>query len=318
MQQLQTQAWERNLLALAHEALNSDSHHGLADIDGELLAEAYAVCEQLTAENSRSFYWASALLPEEKKLAARALYAFCRVSDDIVDRGDEHPAARLERWRKKATTHHPPADDMVAVAWADARARYAIPLRYAEQLIDGVARDMVQNRYATFEDLASYCYGVASTVGLMSMHIIGFAGGEAIPYAIKLGVALQLTNILRDIGEDWRLGRCYLPQSELAQFGLNEEDVAAGQVSDRWRTFMRYQIERNRQLYAETMPAIALLDADGRFAIRAAAELYQGILDDIEAHDYDVFTRRAYVSTWGKLRMLPGIWWRSRRTFAAA
>jgi phytoene synthase len=150
------------------------------------------------------------------------------------------------------------------------------------------------------------------------MHIIGFAGSEAIPYAIKLGVALQLTNILRDIGEDWRLGRCYLPQSELAQFGITEEDIATGQVNDRWRAFMQYQIERNRRLYAETMPAIALLNADGRFAIRAAAELYQGILDDIETHDYDVFTRRAYVSTWGKLRMLPGIWWRSRRVFAAA
>jgi phytoene synthase len=184
-----------------------------------------------------------------------------------------------------------------------------VPVRYGEQLIDGVARDLTQSRYQTFEELAAYCYAVASTVGLMSMHVIGYAGAHAIPYAIKLGVALQLTNILRDVGEDWQAGRLYLPHEDLAQFGLQEEDIARGEVTDNWRAFMRYQIARNRLLYAEAAPGIALLDRDGRFAIGAAAGLYQGILQDIEAHDYDVFSRRAFVSKWGKLRRLPGIWW---------
>ena len=146
----------------------------------------------------------------------------------------------------------------------------------------------------------------------MSMHIVGFAGPEAIPYAVKLGVALQLTNILRDVQEDWDSGRLYLPQDELVDFGLTEADIAAGQVSDRWRAFIRYQIERNRRIYAEAMPGIALLDPDGRFAIAAAAELYGAILDDIVAHDGDVFSRRAHLDGWSKLRRLPGIWWRAR------
>jgi phytoene synthase len=160
--------------------------------------------------------------------------------------------------------------------------------------------------------LAEYCYGVASTVGLMTMHIIGFSGPEAIPYAVKLGVALQLTNMLRDVDEDWRAGRLYLPQEELAAFNLIEEDIATGNVDDRWREFMRFQIERNRSLYSEALPGIAMLDPDGRFAISASAELYRAILDDIELHDWDVFQRRSYVGTWGKLRRLPGIWWRSK------
>jgi phytoene synthase len=331
-------AWEHGLLDRAHEALHRHEERPAhaANFDTCALASAYAYCDSLTAVNSRSFHLASSLLPPGQRAAVRALYAFCRVSDDIVDRdvdragdhaGDRNPlgiaatpdllggsrSLALEEWRRLATANHPPSDQPVALAWAHARQRYQVPDRYAEQLIDGVARDLEQTRYQTFAELASYCYGVASTVGLMSMHIIGFAGREAIPYAIKLGVALQMTNILRDIGEDWRAGRVYLPQDELAEFGLGEGDLAAGVVTPQWREFMRFQIERNRRLYAESMPGIGLLHRDGRFAISAAAELYCGILDAIERADYDVFTHRAFVGKWGKLRMLPGIWWRSGR-----
>jgi phytoene synthase len=203
-------------------------------------------------------------------------------------------------------------NELVAVAWAAARSQYHIPPRYAEQLIDGVARDLVQKRYQTFDELAAYAYGVASTVGLMSMHIIGFAGPEAIPYAIKLGVALQLTNILRDIGEDWHSGRMYLPAQELAAFGLTEWDIAIGKTDRRWRDFMRFQIDRNRRLYDEARPGIALLNRDGRFAVAAAGELYRAILTDIETHDYDVFSRRAHVSGLSKLSKLPSLWWHYR------
>ena len=182
-----------------------------------------------------------------------------------------------------------------------------IPLRYAEQLLDGVSRDRCQKRYATFEDLATYAYGVASTVGLMSMHVIGFSGQAAIPYAIKLGLALQVTNILRDVGEDWRMGRVYLPQDELAAYGLAETDLERGRVDERWRAFMHFQIERNRLLYAEARPGIRMLDWDGRLAVAAAADLYCAILDDIEEHDYDVFHRRAHLSAAEKLLRLPSI-----------
>lgn len=310
----QPHTWESRLLSLAGEARSGATAVAETPIaDNALLRQAYAHSEAVTAVHSRSFHMASALLPEGKKQAARALYAFCRITDDIVDCQSGDVADNLAQWQQMAFASHPPADNLAAVAWADTRQRYQIPARYAEQLVEGVSRDLVQDRYETFEDLATYSYGVASTVGLMSMHIIGFSGADAVPYAIKLGLALQLTNILRDVGEDWRRGRLYLPQEELAAFGLSEANIAAGVVDEAWRTFMRFQIARNRQLYKEAWPGVRMLHHDGRFAIAAAAGLYQAILEAIEANDYDVFNRRAFISTWGKVRRLPGLWWRSRQ-----
>src|SRR6266508_3370149 len=308
-----SQSWEQDLLPLAFEAgrqavAPAPSHA----TDPELLERAYARCDAVTAAHSHSFTLATRLLSPAKRRAVRALYAFCRVTDDLVDCPAGDANAALASWRRRAFSPAPPAHDLVATAWADARWRYRIPLRYAEQLIDGVARDLHQQHYHTFADLAIYAYGVAATVGLMSMHIIGFASSDAIPYAIKLGVALQLTNILRDVAQDWRAGRLYLPTEELTAHGLTEADVAAGRVDGRWRALMRFQIARNRRLYAEAWPGIGLLHPDGRLAVAAAATLYRAILDDIEAHHYDVFTRRAHVSAWGKLRRLPALWWHSR------
>lgn len=309
---LQMHTWEQTLLSLASEARCQPPIAAKPIFEQALLENAYAYCDAMTALHSRSFHLASSLLPKDKRRAARALYAFCRVSDDLVDCADGDATKELSKWRQRIMSTKPPLDDLVAVAWTDARLRFGVPQTYAEQLIDGVAQDLNHSRYETFHQLASYCYGVASTVGLMSMHIIGFTSQEAISYAIKLGVALQLTNILRDVGEDWRIGRVYLPQEDLQGFDLCEDDIRRGDVTLRWRSFMRFQIHRNRRLYAEALPGISLLDPDGRFAIGAAAELYRAILDDIEANDYDVFDRRAYTTTWGKLRRLPAIWWRSR------
>ena len=316
---LKIRDWERPLLSLAYEAGQVYGPQPRSNVkDKKELDQAYDFCEAVTAVNSRSFFTASRLLPREKRRSVRALYAFCRKSDDIVDKppaGRRNPDAvrdALDTWKARSLSHFTDTRDPVALAWSDARRQYGIPPRYAEQLIQGVARDITEKRYKTFADLTSYCYGVAATVGLMSMHIIGFSGVEAIPYALKLGVALQLTNILRDVGEDWQDGRLYLPLEDLSQFGLDETDISAGKVDDRWRAFMRFQIGRTRQLYEEAWPGIGLLHADGRFAIGAAAELYRAILADIETHDYDVFSRRAHVNAWGKLRRLPSIWWRSK------
>jgi phytoene synthase len=304
--------WEHRLLALAHEALDSGPSVEPVAAGSDLLEQAYRRCAEITREYSKTFYLASGLLPKEKRRGVRALYAFCRVSDDLVDRpeGDAHTG--LAAWRKSSLAAHPDPDDPVALAWADARHNFCIPRRYAEQLIDGIASDIHHRRYASFEDLAAYCYGVASTVGLMAMHIVGFSGPQAVPYAVKLGIALQLTNILRDVGEDWRGGRLYLPLEELDQFGLSEADIASGSTGARWQAFLAFQMERNRRLYAEALPGIAHLDADGRFAIAAAAGLYRAILDDIQTHGGDVFTRRAHIGALGKARRLPGIWWGSR------
>jgi phytoene synthase len=302
--------WENHLLTLAGNAQHLSTGTFISYWAGDAsLRKAYAYADRITAAHSRSFYFASGLLPEEKRSAIRALYAFCRTVDDIVDLpAKKDRDIELDYWRQVVQTASFKEKDQVAAAWVDTQARYQIPNRFALQLIDGVARDLSQTRYDTFDELATYCYGVASTTGLMSMHIVGFTNHTAIPYAIKLGVALQMTNILRDVGEDYRNGRLYLPCEELAFYGLRESDIAAGKVTDRWRQFMNFQIERTRQIYADSWAGIKLLDPDGRLAIGAASVFYAGILDDIEAHDYDVFMRRANLSTWGKLRRIPSLW----------
>jgi phytoene synthase len=307
-----TASWESSLLRRAYHALDNHTLNEPVQSDQKQLQRAYAYCADLTRRYSHTFYLASGLLPPSQRQAARALYAFCRISDNLVDEGGADRLRQLRQWRQESLLAHPHPHNRVALAWADTRARYGIPRQYAEQLLDGVAADIMQTRYQTFRELAHYCYGVASTVGLMTMHIVGYAGEAAIPYAIKLGVALQLTNILRDVGEDWQNGRFYLPLEELATFNLTEDDIATGQIDGRWHAFMHFQISRTRQLYREALPGVALLESGGRFAIAAAAELYRAILNDIEAHSHDVFNRRANVSDVQKLKRLPGIWWRSR------
>jgi 15-cis-phytoene synthase len=331
---LQVHHWEHYLLDMANQALDSGvsslSHN---ETDQVVLEQAYRHCEEITKENSKTFFMASSLMPGAKRKATQALYAFCRLSDEIVDHPQPEAAnpaqirARLDGWRQQvihgslaassgstarfSAVPGQTAEKIVSMAWADTRRQFTIPRGYVDQLIDGLALDLENCRYQTFTDLSRYCYGVACTVGLMSMHISGYSSREAIPYAIRLGVALQLTNILRDVGEDWRNGRLYLPLEELEAFGLDEEFVAAGVVDQRWRDFMRFQIDRAHSLYAEALKGIALLHRDGRFAIAAAGELYRAILGKIEQNDYDVFTQRAAVSAWGKLSRLPGIWVRS-------
>jgi phytoene synthase len=307
-------SWEQKLVDWAYEGLESLPSDKLAppDEDPALIDYAYSHCEKITQVHSRTFFTASSLLPTTICRSVRALYAFCRVSDDLVDRPRRNPREALEMWRERALSPRPPKDDLVALAWADTRARHRIPLLYAEQLLDGIERDLETVRYATFSELAAYSYGVASTVGLMAMHIVGFSGPEAVPYAVRLGVALQMTNILRDVGEDWHAGRLYLPLEELAAFGLSEKDIATRQIDERWHAFLCFQMERVHFLYANSLPGIALLAPAGRFAIAAAAELYWAILDDILANGGDVFSRRAYVSRLEKLRRLPGIWWRTK------
>lgn len=310
---VQIDTWEHRLLAQAYAPLeNRRRLEVLPALDRAHDPVAYRHCEQITREHSRTFFLAAALLPREQRRAMHALYAFCRVSDDLVDQNGADRAEKLDDWRQRSLQEHPQDGDPVCLAWADTRSRFNIPRQYADQLLDGIATDLTPHRYETFADLTHYCYAVASTVGLMVMHVVGYKGEEAIPYAIKLGVALQITNILRDVGEDWRNGRLYLPQQELAQYGLNDADIAAGVVDDRWRAFMRFQIERARRLFGEALPGVAMLGQSGRFAIGAAAELYQAILDDIEANDYDVFSRRAHTSERQKIALLPGIWWRAR------
>ena len=313
---MQAQAnWENQLLDLAGHIHHPSTHPFFSHWAGDAtLRAAYQNAAVITAEHSKSFHFASGFLPEEKRSAVRALYAFCRTVDDIVDEVDSRPDRdfELDYWRNVVKTASSSTDDLVASAWTDTLTRYHIPRHYALQLIDGVARDLSQFRYETFEDLATYCYGVASTVGLMSMYIVGFKSHEAVPFAIKLGVALQMTNILRDVGEDYRNGRLYLPCEELAFYGISETDIVKGHVTENWRRFMKFQIDRTRQLYNDSWQGVKMLEHEGQLAIGAASTFYCGILDDIEKHDYDVFTRRAGLSAWSKVSRIPSLWLKVR------
>jgi phytoene synthase len=275
-------------------------------------AEAYAECERIIRRHSKSFFFSSQFLTPESRRAVRALYAFCRTTDDIVDLASGDPVPALAAWVKQARASSPTPHNPVLVAWHDTRTRYGLSATLVDELLAGVAMDVTIHRYATFTDLWLYCYRVASVVGLLVMGITGHEPG-APPYAIKLGVALQLTNILRDIGEDAARGRVYLPEDELHCFGLSADDILAGVYDKRFRLLMEYQVARARRLYEESWPGIALLPEESRFAIGAAARVYRGILDKLEAHHYDAFTRRAHLTLREKVARLPRIWWDVRK-----
>jgi len=276
------------------------------------LSEAYRICIEITRKHSRSFFLSTQLLPPEKRQAIRALYAFCRTSDDLVDQPQANAMQALAAWVALVHARQPPHDNAVLLAWNDTAVRYAVPRALPDELLAGIAMDLTVHRYETFDDLWLYCYRVASVVGLISMRIIGYREG-AVDYAIKLGVALQLTNILRDVGEDAQRGRVYLPQEDLELFGLRDADILAGRRDQAFRALMRFEIDRANSLYAEAWPGIALLKPDGQLAIAAAAEIYRGILGKIQRNDYDVYQRRAYVPFARKLLLL----WRARRRLRA-
>ena len=290
---------------------------------GHGLDEAYARCEAITAAHSKSFHFSTRFLPAERRRAIRAFYAFCRTTDDLVDIPTIHLSS-LEDWRLAARRASATQTDPVLLAWADARERYAVPNQYAEELIDGCEMDLQVNRYESWDELRQYCYLVASTVGLISMRVIGMRGDDARlldayePAAIDLGVALQLTNILRDVGEDLRRGRIYLPLEDLRRFDYSEDDLRAHVVDDRFRALMRFEIARAHELYERGWAGIPAIKREGRLAVAVAAEVYRGILDDIAAHDFDVFNRRASTSTLDKLARMPSIIWRAATARASA
>ena len=285
-----------------HEANSPDDPHETA-LD---LGDAYTICDQITKTHSRSFFMSSQFLPAEKRRAIRALYALCRTTDDMVDQAGGDPERLLARWVALVQAPAPPKNDPVLLAWADTARHYEVPQTLVNELLAGVAMDLTVSRYATFDDLWLYCYRVASVVGLLSMHIVGYRQG-AQPYAVSLGVALQITNILRDVGEDAVRGRIYLPQEDLARFDLCDDDILNGRRDERFRALMRFEIERSHTLYEESWPGMALLSQDSRFAIGAAAQVYRGILGKIIANDFDVFTRRAHLSLGEKLWVLPDV-----------
>ncbi len=286
-----------------HEGLDAFHHH--TPSRSHTLADAYTECERITRINSKSFFFSSQFLPPEKRQAIRALYAFCRVSDDIVDQPTSYSnaAAALATWVKLVRAPYPPAQHAVLSAWHDTVTRYDIPAALIDELLAGIAMDLTAARYETFAELWVYCYRVASVVGLMSMHIIGYVP-EAVDYAIQLGIALQLTNILRDVGEDAERGRIYLPQEDLAAFGISDAEVLASCHSREMCNMLAAQIMRADRIYDVAWKGVGMLATDSQLAIGAAAQIYRGILREIEAAKYDVFQHRASVPLHKKLYIL--------------
>ncbi|HTJ26768.1 MAG TPA: squalene/phytoene synthase family protein [Candidatus Limnocylindria bacterium] len=262
------------------------------------LAEATRVCHDIVRANAHSFYLSSLFLRPEKRHALWAVYAFCRTVDDIADR-DAPERERLDALdsleRRLLAASRGLSSDPIFAAFADAAERFEIPLKPALDLLRGARIDVTVQRYETYEALEEYCYLVASTVALLVMPILGTTSRAAVAYGTALGRAMQMTNILRDVGEDARMGRIYLPAEDLARFGCTEEALHAGRLDAAFVALMRFQIARVRALYREAEPGIALLAPDARYTIRLALDLYRAILGRIEANGYDVFTRRAYV-----------------------
>lgn len=265
-----------------------------------ILPDLYKQAASATARGSKSFYFATRFFPSDLARAAHAVYWFCRHTDDLVDEAPsiEVGTRQLEEWTTELeaglrgrSVRHP-----VLVAFLDTSKRYDIPAQYPLELIEGMRMDLRCTRYQSFNDLKVFCYRVASTVGLMMSHVIGFRPG-ALEYAVDLGIAMQLTNILRDLGEDLRRGRVYLPEDEMEQFQYSQLDLIWSRRTEEFRALMQFQVARARRYYERSMPGIALLNPEGRFAVKIAADVYRAILDRIEKADYDVFSRRAVVPT---------------------
>lgn len=281
---------------------------------------AFLAARDVCRRHARSFYFASHFLPIEKRYAAYAVYAFCRLLDDAVDNAEGPPEdGQAERALKRfestlaAVYAEPPAfpaepteSALALYAFGLTVRRYHIPQRPFAELAAGCRMDLTVSRYDTWADLEMYCYRVAGVVGLVMCPIFGLSNPAAERQAVMMGNAMQLTNILRDVGEDWGRGRLYLPREDLDRFGYTEADVANRVVDARLRALMKFEIARARDLYRKGAEGLCHLANDGsRFTAAAMATIYAGILGAIERQDYDVYRSRAHLTTWQKLTRLP-------------
>ncbi len=307
------------------------------------LERAYNYCREVTRRHAKSFYFAAKFLPARKQKPIYALYALCRHVDDEVDEAEISSAAEavraVEKWKQKLNAVYKnsekiqlqtgdnklqkelsgaeqmPGDEqnLILLAWADLLKTYKIPQNLPLELMKGVLMDMHVKRYETFAELYVYCYRVASTVGLMSSEIFGYEKPETLRYAESLGIAMQLTNILRDVKEDAEIDRIYLPREDLRRFGVSEQQIFEKRFDDNFIELMKFEIARARDYYRIAGQGIYLLEKDTRLPVLLAAGIYGKILDEIEKQDYNIFTRRARTSARQKFFAIPRIWLEERR-----
>jgi len=267
---------------------------------------AYAEVERLTRRRARNFAYGIMVLPREKRRAIAAIYAFARRVDDVAD-GDlpvEEKRAHLDELR--AQLDAAPGDDAMLVALGDARTRFPIPTHALHALIAGGLQDLDQTRYADFDELRGYCAKVAGAVGVACVAVYG---SDDVRRAEILGIALQLINIIRDVREDWELGRVYLPQDELSSFDVSEDDIAARNVSGAWHSLMSFQAERARAYLQDGLGLLRTLDSRSALCVQTFAGLYRATLDRIEDSSFDVFEGPPHLSALTKLRIVgQGLW----------
>lgn len=291
----------------------------------------FRACRKIQKKHGKSYALATLLFPKHVRQATVALYAFFRLPDEIVDNpgltSPEDIKKELELWKEiwkeaydgkegweeRAAEHEFWLPVLRATAYVFHE--YKIPFDLSEDFMTAMISDVTKKSYKTYGELERYMYGSAAVVGLMMTHVIGFTDKRALLYAEELGYAMQLTNFLRDIKEDYETrGRIYLPQEELQSFGITEEDIAKGNMSEMFTRFMGFQISRARALYLSADEGIPLLKREGQLAVRVASALYEAILDKIEAQGYNVFIGRARTTKWEKLTMLYTLWKMDRKS----
>lgn len=291
----------------------------ISEIEDTKLRFAYSHCRSITRIHAKTFYMATRFLPYHKQRSIFAIYGLCRTLDDIVDespamiyqnkRSKKQIIDSLEKFRVQLISAYRGMEqkNSVLIAFADVLNRYQISLEYPLTLLDGVKMDLVKNRYKNFDELYEYSYKVASVVGLMTTEVFGYKNPQAVDYAIDLGIAMQLTNILRDVGEDLSKNRIYLPKEDLNQFGLTEKDLFQRELSANFVELMKFQIERAREYYHRADKGIPMLEKDSRLPVLLARENYSRILDKIEENQYQVFNQRAYLNSTEKFSILPKV-----------
>jgi phytoene synthase len=282
------------------------------------LQASYRLCDRIARREARNFYYGFLLLPPSRRRAMSALYAFLRGSDDIADEPDAggDPARRLAEWRARldATLLDSSSSDEVSIwpALGDTVRGFGIPTDYLHAALDGVAMDLEPRVYTTFDELRAYCYRVASAVGLCCLHIWGYRseGGRAESMAEACGIALQLTNIIRDVREDAARGRVYIPTEDLERFGVAPEELGTASLDARLRALFEHQARRAREHYRQGLPLATLVSPVGRPVFRAIVGIYRSLLHEIERRGYDVLNGRISLPAWRKtaitLRSLVG------------
>lgn len=283
-----------------------------AGIHDPELRKSYLECKRLNSLHGKTYYLATLLLPKSKRPHVHALYGFARYADEIVDDlastlTHQEKADELGKWSDQLLSDISMgrSSDHVGRALVDTVQRFNIPTSYFEAFLNSMAMDLSVTQYERYEDLMEYVYGSAAVIGLQMVHVLGTVEGkksEALIPAEKLGIAFQLANFIRDVGEDLERGRIYLPMAELASFGVDRAMLEERQVSPEIIQALKFQIARVRQIQSEADAGIELLSADARACIRAASELYCGIVDEVEKIDYQIFNKRAKTSNWRRVR----------------